>query len=144
MTNSAFRNLKAQSLKLKRNPKVQDTNGRIQVIRSGLIFLTTADSRISRMERGQPCPRGSIISPKQRADKAVRALPAHLSLDNQARQLSQDTSRLFEMARGPQAVPRRHCRPDTARGGVSGGERRQSAGAESKKELPAGPRQSRA
>jgi len=29
--------------------------------------------KFSRTERGQPCPRGSIISPKYRADKAVRA-----------------------------------------------------------------------
>ena len=35
-------------------------------------------SSISRTERGQPCPRGSIISPQYRADKAVRA-PSRIS-----------------------------------------------------------------
>src|SRR5437867_6161008 len=34
---------------------------------------TTADSTISRKERGQPCPRVSTASPQYRADKAVRA-----------------------------------------------------------------------
>src|SRR5207248_5248098 len=37
------------------------------------ICQDTNDSSISRKERGQPCPRVSIISPKYRADKAVRA-----------------------------------------------------------------------